>query len=247
MEQQLRIKSLFISDLHLGVSENNAADVLKVIEKYEFDNLFLVGDIIDIKELRKKWRWKFLDTEIIHRIIKIASRKNVVYITGNHERGFFDNLPDSGLPIKFCKEIVYKSKLIIHGDQFDTIIGNKKWLYCVGDWGYNWSIRITRWNNTLRKLFGIKTECKLSKNLKRLVKDSVNYLSNFHEAAAAYAKMNNCNQVICGHTHQHEMKIVDNVWYINCGDFRQDKTYIIEELDGSMKGINLENGKILSI
>jgi UDP-2,3-diacylglucosamine pyrophosphatase LpxH len=242
---ETRIKSLFLSDVHLGVTENNAQAAIDIIDKYEFDNLFLVGDIIDIKELRKKWRWKLLDTQLIHKIIKIANKKNVIYITGNHERGFFDDLPDSGLPIKFYREFIYNNKLIIHGDQFDTIIGNWRWIYSLGDWGYNLSIRLTYWINSIRRLFGLKGECKLSKNLKKWVKDSVNYLSNYHVAAAEYAKFHKCNTVICGHTHQREMRNIDGVLYVNCGDLRQDKTYVIETLEGELQSIDLEKDGIL--
>lgn len=234
VEPPKRIKSLFLSDVHLGAIENNAATALDIIEKYHFDNLFLVGDIIDIKELRKKWRWNSLDTNIIHRIIKIANKKNVIYITGNHERGFFDDLPDSGLPIKFFRELVYNNMLIIHGDQFDVVIGNRKWLYNVGDIGYNWSIKLTHWINWGRRRLGLKGECKLSKNLKKLVKNSINYLSDYHTAAAEYAKYRKCHTVICGHTHQQEFRKVEDVRYFNIGNMRQDKQYLIEELDGSL-------------
>lgn len=229
-----RIKSLFLSDIHLGAIENNAATALEIIEKYRFDNLFLVGDIIDIKELRKKWRWSSLDTDIIHRIIKIANKKNVIYITGNHERGFFDDLPDSGLPIKFHREFVYNNMLIIHGDQFDVVIGNRRWLYNIGDIGYNWSIRLTHWINWARRLVGLKGECKLSKNLKKLVKNSINYLSDYKEAATAYAKYKSCHTIICGHTHAEEYVKINGIRYINIGNMRQDATYLIEELDGSL-------------
>lgn len=231
-----RIRSLFISDMHLGVAENNAASFFDIINKYEFDNLFLLGDIIDIKELQRKWRWKHTDTEVIHKIVKIAGKKNVIYITGNHERGFFDNFPSDVLPVKFRKEYIYNKMLLIHGDQFDNIIGRWKWLYTLGDWGYNLSIATDGW----LKWFGF--ELRISKKLKHMVKKSVNYLSNFHEAACMYAKYNNCHTVICGHTHQHDIRKIKDIRYVNCGDLRQDKTYIIEELDGALKGINMETG-----
>lgn len=234
-----RVTSLFLSDIHIGVSENNAKSAIEILEMYEFDNLFLVGDIIDIKELRKRWRWNFASTEFIHKIIKISNKKNVIYITGNHERGFFDNLPDSGLPIKFCREIVYRDILITHGDQFDMIIGNWKWVYSLGDFGYNLSIRLNYIINRIRKTFGFG-EYSLSKSLKKIVKKSINYLSNFHLAAINYAKYNKCNKIICGHTHMQESFLINGIQYINCGDLRQDKNYLIEDLNGEIVLMTLD-------
>lgn len=229
----MKIKSLFLSDLHLGVSENKVKEAVKILELYDFDNLFLVGDIIDIKELRKKWRWNFTSTEFLHKVIKLSNKVRVVYIVGNHERGFFDDLPDSGLPIHFCRHFVYDNKLVIHGDQFDMIIGNWKWVYSLGDFGYNLSIRLNYIVNKVRRLFGYG-EYSLSKHLKKIVKKGVNYLSNFHLAAAKYAKYHKCDTVICGHTHMQESLLIDEVMYINCGDLRQDLNYLIEDLDGKL-------------
>lgn len=240
-----KIKSLFLSDIHIGCKENNLSTALDVIDHYEFENLFLVGDIIDVKELKKNWHWNKLNTNFLHKIFKISETKNVVYIQGNHERGFFEEFPKNTLPINICREYVYKDILIIHGDQFDTIIGNWKWLYSIGDFGYNLSIFIDSKINYLRRLFGYKKPIRLSKKLKRLVKDNVNYLSNFHEAAIKYCKYKKCKTIIVGHTHNQEIVVIDDISYLNIGDMRQDETYIIEDLLGNLKLINLEKENIL--
>ena len=54
MKEKIKIKSLFISDLHLGNNNSQAYKVLDVFKKYEFENLFLVGDIIDMTYMKRK-------------------------------------------------------------------------------------------------------------------------------------------------------------------------------------------------
>ena len=54
----VKVKSLFISDLHIGVKHNNVKALLEILDDYEFENLFLVGDIIDMTKIARKPRWK---------------------------------------------------------------------------------------------------------------------------------------------------------------------------------------------
>ena len=225
---KIKIKSLFVSDIHLGCQENNAEAACRILDMYHYENLFIVGDAIDIKQMQKKWFWNEWSSELVHKVLNCKAK--VIYIQGNHERGFFDGVPDLR-NIHFCRQFIYKDNLIIHGDQFDTAIGNRKWLYNIGDIGYNASIRMNYFLNKIRKLLGYKNDIQLSKSLKKIVKNHINYLSDYYSVAVEYAKINKCNRVICGHVHQQERKQVGEIEYINCGDLRQDKHYLIEDLN----------------
>lgn len=234
-----KIKNLYLSDIHLGCKENNAFEALKILDLYDFEKLFLVGDILDIKELKKIKKLNSIEIAFIKKVLDTSKKKKVIYIQGNHERDFFQTFEYHN--ISFCKEYIENGKLIIHGDLFDNIIGRWKFLYSIGSIGYDLSINFDEKITFCKKKLGFKKSSKLSKFLKKIVKNSVNYLSDFHNTAISYAKYKNCNIIICGHTHQQEIFAKDQVTYINCGDLRQDMTYVIEKLNGDFELKNHES------
>lgn len=240
-----KIAALYISDVHLGVRENHVKEACRVIDNYEFDRLYLVGDIVDIKELSKKWHWNDQNTEFIHKILRVATKKEVVFIQGNHERNFFDRLPNGVIPIKICRELIVDGKLIIHGDQFDELIGSYQWLIKWGAAGYSLTIYLSTWINKLRHLFGLKA-FKLDKAVKNAIRKNTNYHDQFAEAAIKYAKQKKCHTIICGHIHHAAAEIIAGVRYFNCGNFRQDASYLIEHLNGTFESLDAmdpNNGK----
>ena len=50
-----KIKTLFISDVHLGTTKCQAEKLLEVFREYEFETLVIVGDFIDLTSLKKKF------------------------------------------------------------------------------------------------------------------------------------------------------------------------------------------------
>jgi UDP-2,3-diacylglucosamine pyrophosphatase LpxH len=219
------IKSLFVSDIHIGTKHNNAKKLLRVLESYEFENLFLVGDIIDLTALNKKPRWKKSYGKLLRLIIELSRKTNIIYVTGNHDFYLREWTPFTTEIGFVCDEYQYGDRLIIHGDKFDTLIYKKRWLYGLGSWAYETII-------TLDRLFHF--DGGLSRRGKKMVKKAVNYLNDFYETARVYTKRRQCTTVICGHTHMQEYRQLDGVEYYNCGDFREGCDYLIEELDGSL-------------
>ena len=222
----MKIKSLFISDIHIGCGGNNIENVVKILDDYEFDNLFLLGDIIDGWRLSVKWKWKKSYTKFFKKLIKLKdSGKKIIYVTGNHDE-FLRNVTPINIGLcEICDEYIYDGRLLIHGDKFDTLIHNKKWLYFFGDKAYNILI-------TVDQIF--KLNGRLSKRVKKMVKQKINYLNDFYSVATKYAKMKKCHTVICGHTHIQEEKVIDDVKYYNCGDMRECSCFLIEDINGNI-------------
>ncbi len=52
-----KVKTLFISDVHLGTKKSQVNKLLDVLKDYEFENLIIVGDFIDLTALKKKFYW----------------------------------------------------------------------------------------------------------------------------------------------------------------------------------------------
>ena len=82
----MKIKTLFISDIHLGNPNSQADKLLKVLKEYEFENLFIIGDFIDMTYLKGKFYWDQNHSTVIQKILRL-SRKGckVTYILGNHD------------------------------------------------------------------------------------------------------------------------------------------------------------------
>lgn len=218
------IQSLFISDIHIGCGRNKVNDVLEILDGYEFDNLFLVGDIIDGWALSKQWKWKKSYGKLINKLIELKARgKSVVYVTGNHDDFLREFCPLHLPMMDIYNEFIYKDILLIHGDKFDAILRSKKYLYFLGEHMYKVMIFFNR-------------ICPgISKQAKKLVKDKINYLSDFYNLATNYTLSKKCKRIVLGHTHQQEYRLINNIQYWNCGDFREDSRYIIEDLDGKLK------------
>ena len=222
----VKVKSLFVSDLHIGVKHNNIKSFLQILDEYEFENLFLVGDIIDMTKIAKKPRWKKSYGKLFKKLIDLSQATNIVYITGNHDHILREFTPFNMGGFEIVDEYTYKDILLIHGDKFDRLVHNRKWLYAFGSLGYDLVI----WIDETFNLKGV-----LSKEAKRITKKSSNYLNDFYETARRYTKLKNCSKVICGHTHMQEYRKIKDITYYNCGDFRESSTYIIEDLNGNIE------------
>lgn len=212
-----KITSLFISDLHLGCKKNKNYKALEILNKYSYENLFLLGDIIDIKALVHEWNWSEIDTKIWEYILKLPKLTNIVYTTGNHERGFFDNC--SVRNIHFCSGHVYKGIFLTHGHQFDEGLESDTWPRSLINIAYN---NVSEFN------------LKIASQLKKIIRRTPNYLGQFKKNAVETAKKFGHSAIMCGHTHQASIETIDDITYYNCGDFREDSTYIIEDLNGNL-------------
>jgi len=217
----MKIDSLFLSDIHLGSKGSNSDLALQVLKKYEPEYLFLVGDIIDGWLLKRKFRWKQSDTNVIRKILSYSKNgTKVIYITGNHD-DFLREYGDLSFGnIEILTEYKYKNIFLTHGDLYDGVI-KLKWLGVLGSIGYDLAISIDRF---LKKI-GFKRS--LSKFLKDKVKEAVKFITSFENELVRQAKKRECDIVICGHIHNPEDKIINGVRYLNCGDWIENNTYII--------------------
>jgi len=225
----MKVKALFISDVHLGSRGSNDVDLVSLLKEVEAENLFIVGDFIDGWVLRKNHYWPQSHTNVIQKVLKLSKKKTkVVYITGNHDdflRAYSDL--DFG-NIIITDEVVYDDYLIIHGDKYDGIV-KLQWLGKLGASGYELAITLDRW---VKKL-GIKVS--LSKFLKSKVKEAIKFITKFEEELIRQATIRNCTGVICGHIHKPEDKVIDSIHYLNCGDWIENNSYIIQNQEGEFK------------
>jgi UDP-2,3-diacylglucosamine pyrophosphatase LpxH len=250
----MRYKSVFISDVHLGTDicqHQKLLDFLKSLESkdkkgYNVENLFLVGDIIDMVHMNHKIFWSQHRT-VIKKLLRMADKGVTIYfITGNHESYLRDDmheLPDDLNGIQFCDKVVYisvsgKKYLVIHGDQFDGAIRSMPWLYWLGDKAYTVALFCNKWYNKIRKLFG-RPYWSLSLWLKSKVKNAVKYIGNYEEIVCKKVKDEGYNGVVCGHIHKADNKYIGDIHYLNSGCFTEFCSVIVEHKNGEMELIYL--------
>lgn len=234
------VKSLFISDLHLGNPNCKSDRVLDVLKQYEMENLFIIGDFIDMTYLKRKYFWKQSHSTIIQKVLRL-SRKGVkvVYLVGNHDFYVRSVIQEGNMyfgDILICDEYVYETVggekiYIVHGDCFDGFIRLHPFLYWLGDKSYEFSIVINNIYNKCRKVLNLEY-WSLSSYLKSKVKNVIKFLGEYKKLSDNKVREKNCDSLMMGHTHTPQ--IIPGEYY-NTGDFCESCSYMIELLDGSIE------------
>jgi len=235
-------RSIFISDLHLGTRGCRSDFLADFLRRTSSERLYLVGDIIDGWRLRKSWYWDAAHDEVLKLILRKARNgTEVTYIPGNHDEMFRTWLP-MGLDvcgIRLRSEAVHETAdgrrlLIIHGDEFDSVVRYAKVIALLGDGAYTAALVANRWFNTARRRLGYPY-WSLSAWLKRQVKGAVKAIDRYETALAGEARRRGLNGVVCGHIHHAEMRMVDGVLYVNDGDWVESCTALVEHHDGRLE------------
>lgn len=231
---------VIISDIHLGSADSHPKKVLSFLKSIDFDTLILNGDIIDGWKLKRGRNLRKGEVELLKYFLKISKKKNVIYLRGNHDDfldhmipiRFGDILIDDHFELQISKTNNIEKYLVIHGDVYDKVIENMKWLAYVGDVGYTFLIKINTYYNHIRLLFG-KPYYSLSKKIKNKVKQAVNFISDFEITLTKIAKEKNYHGVICGHIHHPEIKTINDdddgtkTIYLNSGDWVESLSALV--------------------
>jgi UDP-2,3-diacylglucosamine pyrophosphatase LpxH len=235
-------RSVFISDTHLGTRGCRSDFLADFLSRTTCQHLFLVGDIIDGWRLKKSWYWDELHDEVLRLIVRHARNgTEVTYIPGNHDEMFRAWLP-LGLEISGIKlrgEAVHVTAagqrlLVMHGDEFDSVVRYARFLALLGDWAYTVALAFNGWFNAVRRRLGYPY-WSLSAWLKRQVKEAVKAIDRFEVALAGEARRRGLDGVVCGHIHHAEMRDVGGVLYINDGDWVESCTALVEHHDGRLE------------
>lgn len=234
-------RTIWISDLHLGSTQCQANVLLDFLKYNESDKLYLVGDIIDFWSLSKKMYWPTEHNTVIQKILRKARHgTKVIYIPGNHDENIreYDNYVFGEIEIK--KSDIHmtssnKSFLVVHGDEYDTIAQYHKWVAKLGSAGYDFLLEVNRFLRMVRRLLGVRSHFSLAAYVKYKVKNIVQFISDYEESIVDTLKNDGLDGVICGHIHHAEMKLIDEFYYVNTGDFVESCTAIVENQDGTLE------------
>lgn len=235
-----RFRTIWISDIHLGTTGCQAQRLLEFLRKTESDTLYLVGDIIDGWQLKRRWYWDQSHNNVVQTVLKKARKgTEVIFVPGNHDEAVrqFIDLDFGGIRVR--DELIHttaqgKRMLVLHGDRFDGVISCAKWLAYVGDNLYTMILKWNQWLNSWRARAGLPY-WSLSQYLKLKVKNAVSYISSFENALAAEAKRRGLDGVICGHIHKPEIRDIDGITYCNDGDWVESLSALVEDQTGELR------------
>jgi len=236
------VRAAWISDVHLGTRGANAGALLDFLRDYEFETLYVVGDLIDIWQLRRSIYWPQQHNDVIQKILR-KSRKGTrtIYIPGNHDDllakfyGAYGNITVQKHAIH--RLVDGRRMLVIHGHELDTVVQNVKWLAFAGDLGYQFLLSLNPAINFVRRRFGLGY-WSLSAFAKQRVKDAVSFIGRFEEEIVRYAKKFSVDAVLCGHIHSAAIRQFGPVTYYNCGDWVETCSALVEEGDGKVNMVN---------
>jgi UDP-2,3-diacylglucosamine pyrophosphatase LpxH len=239
----LRLRSVFISDIHLGFKGCSADLLLDFLHHVQMDRLFLVGDIIDVWSMQKSMFWPQSHDNVLRTILGKAKRgTKVIFIPGNHDEVFrdFDGAVFGNLEIH--REYVHQGAggrrmLVLHGDEFDSVVKCSPWLARLGSSIYDLLLAANPYINRVRRLFGLP-HWSLSSYLKNKAKTAVQYIGSFEEAVAQAARKRGVDTVVCGHIHRAEMRDIGGILYCNDGDWVESCTSLVEEMSGELRLID---------
>ena len=122
--------------------------------------LFLVGDIVDGWQLKRRWFWTEAQSEVVAEILrKVDDGTRVIFVPGNHDEFARDYAGRLFAGIEIINEAIHetadgKRLWVLHGDRFDGVIAFAKWLAHVGDWAYGVALRLNDLLFTVRKALG---------------------------------------------------------------------------------------------
>ena len=237
---RLHLRTVFISDIHLGFKGCSAELLLDFLHHVDMEFLFLVGDIIDVWSMKKNMFWPQSHNNVLRTILGKAKKgTRVIFIPGNHDEVFreFDGAIFGNLSIH--REYIHagalgRRMLVLHGDEFDSVVKCSPWLARLGSNIYDVLLAANPYINWWRRLFDLP-HWSLSAYLKGKAKSAVQYIGSYEDAVAQAARKRGVDTVVCGHIHRAEMREIDGLLYCNDGDWVESCTSLVEDMNGHLR------------
>lgn len=236
----IRVRTMFLSDLHLGTKGCQAEALLDFLKLYDAETIYLVGDIVDGWRLKSGWYWPQSHNDVVQKLLrKVRKGSSLIYVPGNHDEFLRDYVGISLGGIELAEHAIHETAdgqryLVIHGDQFDLVVRHARWLALLGDGAYTTALFVNTYLNIVRRKLGL-TYWSLSAWAKLKVKNAVNFISRFEELLASEARRQGVDGVICGHIHHATMHRGFGVAYVNTGDWVESCTAVVEHWDGRLE------------
>jgi UDP-2,3-diacylglucosamine pyrophosphatase LpxH len=248
----LRVRSIFLSDIHLGTRACQAERLLDFLRFHEAEHMYLLGDIVDFWALGRGIYWPSLHNTFVQKMLKRARHQvKVVFVPGNHDEALREYAGSNFGEIQVEREAVHTAAdgrryLLLHGDEFDQITRYHRWVALLGDIGYGLLVRLNFMPSWLRRKLHLRGYWSLADYAKRKLKGALAFVCGFEESVANHARTRGFDGVVCGHIHSAAIKRIDGIAYINCGDWVDSCSAIVEHHDGRMELVRWRENEVLA-
>ncbi|MCK6411719.1 MAG: UDP-2,3-diacylglucosamine diphosphatase [Azonexus sp.] len=235
------VRTLFLSDIHLGTRACQAERLVDFLREYSAEQTCLIGDIVDFWAMSRGICWSAAQNTVVQKLLRRARHgERIVFIPGNHDEALRDYCDTAFGNIEVVGEKVHQTAdgrrfLLIHGDVFDQVTRHHRWVALLGDKAYDLLVRLNHWLSWVRRKLGISGYWSLAGYAKRKVKTALNFIFDFEESAIRHARERGLDGVICGHIHWAQIRDIGGLTYVNCGDWVDSCTAIVEHLDGRLE------------
>lgn len=231
-----QVRAVFASDLHLGFRHARVAAFLEMLQRFEMESLYLVGDILDGWRLSRRWYWNPLCDALVDHVLHLVDRGvGVFYTPGNHDEFLRQPMP-AVHGIEVADEVVHTSHdgrrfLVTHSDLFDDVEKRFHGISQLGSRVYDGLMMVNSLTNRMLGAVGVG-EFNYCFGIKRLSKSLVGSASAIPAAVAERARERQCDGVIFGHLHRPSFRNNDDILLLNTGDWVEHQSFVIETLDG---------------
>ncbi len=245
----MHYRAIWISDVHLGTKHAQVEKLLEFLRDTESAHLYIVGDFIDGWQLRRKWFWNDDHNTLIQKLLR-KNRKHtrVTFITGNHDEFLEKFFGIAFGTVRLAERAVHtgangKQYLVIHGHQFDGLVHFNRLLERVGTVLYDKILDINVWINRIRRSLGFGY-WSFASYIKLRAKSAVKYVTDYEDTMLQFGRKSGMAGVICGHIHRPEIRQVGDMLYMNCGDWVENCTALVEDFDGNFSLIRFHESDV---
>lgn len=240
--ERARYRTVVLSDIHIGTKYSKITQVSDFLASIDCERLIFNGDTIDGWQLNKNnyQYWGAEQARFFRIVLKMVEKHGtkVIFLRGNHD-DFLDRIVPMNMgSLKIQRDMVIESGkkryFVTHGDVFDNITSDMKWLAKLGDVVYNLLLKINVLYNWWQSFRG-KPYYSFSQAIKDKVKKAVANASDFENMLTDMARAKGYDGVICGHIHRAEDRMINGIHYLNSGDWVETLSGLVEDFGGKWK------------
>ena len=215
-------RTVFISDVHLGTPTCRAGYLLDFLRSTDCEQLYLVGDIVDLEALSRRSCWPADHTAVLAEIFRKADcGTRVTYIPGNHDAAMRSRAGQAIGRVRVALDAVHETAdgrrfRVSHGDEHDPHDYGKRWLYWIGERAQRLVVLGGRGINAVRRRLR-RPYLPVSIWMKQRVGRALHYIRAYEHRVAASARAAGFDGHICGHIHCGAVRDIDGTVYCNDG------------------------------
>ncbi len=234
------LRTIWLSDVHLGSRECRVNLLLDFLRHTRCEQLYLVGDIVDLEKLRETFYWPASHTEVLRLLLKMSQEgTRIVYLPGNHDHELRAFVGVKFGNVEIAEQAVHTTAqgrrlLIVHGDQFDAVVRRPSLGVWLGGFACRRLLTLNRFVHWLHDLFDWPY-WSLAQHVKARFPGAQRYVDRFRRATIAAAREAAVDGVVCGHIHRADLAEIDGLTYCNDGDWVESCTALVEDEAGELK------------